>query len=542
MRRVSRAVIIWISCIFVWISVARAQRGGQEWVTSNADAQRSSWLRSDAKISKEAMLKPGFQFLWKIKLDNEAKQLNSLTQPVLVGNIIGYKGFKSLALIGGSSDTLFSIDYDLGRLYWKTHFDSSPTPDDATVACPGGLTAAATRPAALLPVPAPFGRGNRGPARSMVGQPDQGYPPELAALGRGARGPAPPGGPGGLGGPGGPPRGGGFGAVSSVYAIGGDGMFHQLSVQTGRDVVTRPVKFLPSNSHASGLIVVDDVLYTSTMNECGGTPNGVWAIHLTDSDQAIASWKTGGPNVVGSAGPTIGTDGTIYVATGDGPDSSTSYANSIVALEPKTLKLRDYFTQPKTGFVSSPLVFQYKNKDLIVAGGKDGRLYILDAGSLGGTDHHTPLFVTSNNGTDFPSGAFASWQDSEGTRWFLAPTSNAIASFRLVEQNGLPALQQGWTSREMISPLPPIVINGVVFALSSGEYRPDAQMAVAQRANRSKPAVLYAFDAATGKEFWNSGSSISSFAHSGGLSGGSGQVFVGTYDSMFYAFGFPVEK
>ena len=63
----------------------------------------------------------------------------------------------------------------------------------------------------------------------------------------------------------------------------------------------------------------------------------------------------------------------------------------------------------------------------------------------------------------------------------------------------------------MFSPLPPIIINDVVFALSSGAFRSGgAQMTAAQRAQRSKPAVLYALDASTGKELWNSGSTITS--------------------------------
>ena len=312
-------------------------------------------------------------------------------------------------------------------------------------------------------------------------------------------------------------------------------MLHQLSVQTGKDVVMQPARVLPPNALASGLILVDNTLYTSTANECGGAPNGVWAIDLSSPDKTVTSWKTGGPSVAGSAGPTLGTDGTVYAATGD----------SVVALEPKTLKQRDYFTQPKADFSASPLVFQHRGKDLIVAAGKDGRLYILNSTSLGGNDHHTPLSATplSTNNTDFAPSALASWQDADGARWILAPASSAIAAFKVVEQNGVPMLQQGWMSREMIGPLPPIIINGVVFALSSGEYRSGGQqMTAAQRAQRSKPAILYALDASTGKELWNSGTTITSFVHSGGLSGGFGQVYVGAYDSTFYTFGFPIEK
>jgi outer membrane protein assembly factor BamB len=209
------------------------------------------------------------------------------------------------------------------------------------------------------------------------------------------------------------------------------------------------------------------------------------------------------------------------------------------------LKQRDSFTQPKADFSASPVVFQHRGKDLIAAAGKEGRLYILDSTSLGGTNHQTPLSVTpvGANPADFAPDALASWQDADGTPWLLVPTSTAVVAFKVVEQNGIPTLQQGWSSREMMAPLPPIIINGVVFALSSGEYRSaGTPMTATQRAQRSKPAILYALDASTGKELWKSGTTITSFVHSGGLSGGFGQVFVGTYDSMFYAFGFPIEK
>ena len=53
--------------------------------------------------------------------------------------------------------------------------------------------------------------------------------------------------------------------------------------------------------------------------------------------------------------------------------------------------------------------------------------------------------------------------------------------------------------------------------------------------------MLYALDAQTGKELWNSGKTITSFVHSGGLAAGGGRVYVGAYDGTQYAFGFPIE-
>ena len=87
-----------------------------------------------------------------------------------------------------------------------------------------------------------------------------------------------------------------------------------------------------------------------------------------------------------------------------------------------------------------------------------------------------------------------------------------------------------------------MILNGVVFAVSSGEFRStDANMTAAQRAQRSSPAVIYALDLANGKSLWDSGRTITSFAHSGGLSGGSSQIYLETFDHTIYAFGYAIE-
>ena len=62
-------------------------------------------------------------------------------------------------------------------------------------------------------------------------------------------------------------------------------------------------------------------------------------------------------------------------------------------------------------------------------------------------------------------------------------------------------------------------------------------MAAAQRVQRSKPAVLYALDAVTGKELWSSGTTIGSFVRGVAPSAGDGQVYVVTFDGTVYAFG-----
>jgi len=97
-------------------------------------------------------------------------------------------------------------------------------------------------------------------------------------------------------------------------------------------------------------------------------------------------------------------------------------------------------------------------------------------------------------------------------------------------------------SREdLTGPLTPTIINGVVFATSSGQLPSDSKLTAAQRAMRSGRAVLYALDGTTGKELWNSGATMTSWATSGALSGGMSQIYVTTYDGTIYTFGFPME-
>jgi outer membrane protein assembly factor BamB len=95
----------------------------------------------------------------------------------------------------------------------------------------------------------------------------------------------------------------------------------------------------------------------------------------------------------------------------------------------------------------------------------------------------------------------------------------------------------------MVSPLPPIIVNGVIFAASSGEYHPaSGAPTAAERASRSVPAVVYALDADTDKEVWSSGRTVTSFVHSGGLWAGGGQVYLSTYDNTVYAFGYAMGR
>ena len=536
-------------------------RGSGEWTTSGFDAQRSGWLRADARLTKEAVQKGEFAFLWKMKFENARRQLNSLTPPVLLERLIGYRGFKSLAFFGGSDDRVFSIDTDLARPYWTTVLNySAPTGGQppGSIDCPGGLIAMPSRRTVLAPAPPPAsgGGGGGGGVRngSAVGEPGKGAavlsqaPSQPAGgAGRGAA-PAPQGrgrGPAPIA----------FGGVDPLFAVGGDGYIHTLYVSNGAHMEPA-VPFLPPDTKPSALIWVDGVVYTTTSGECGAAPNALWSMDLTvpAGERKTISWKSGGAEIAGQSGLAFGGDGTIYVALG--PARKAAHADSIVALDRDSLIPKDWFTAPGADFNATPIVIRHRDRDLIAATANDGRLYLLDAASLGGSDHKTPLTATAKFTGPGAGTALATFED-EGSRWILAtasgptgevkftpngpaPTGRVVA-FKLVDDGGTWSLVPGWQSRDLTSPLAPIVVNGMVIAASSGEYRDaPASLSAVQRAQKSAAAVLYVLDAATGKTMWSSGTRITSFAR-GGLSAGGGQVYLVTYDNHLYAFGIPLE-
>ena len=529
MTGVDRAVAIAAAAALTAPVLCGQGRGGQNWNTISADAQRTGWLRVETRISTATLAKPdagGFQLLWKVKPENKPRELNTLTQPLILGNLISHKGFKALAFFGGSDDIVYAYDYDLGKEYWHQRLNTAVTPRAATsIMCPGGLTAI-SRPTPLLQSampdltpPARGGGAGRGPAPA---------PPAPAGAGRGPQ-----------------PQGGVMRAslpiFSAVWAISSGGMVHALNPHTGEDL-RAPSRIVPAGANVVGSVHVNDTLYAATSGGCANTADGVWSLDVSgDASSSAKHWDAGGAAIAGSAGFAIGLNNLVYVATGGG---TSRYASAVVALDSQTLQPRDSFTAPgRSPFTSTPVAFRYGGRDLVAAATRDGRLYLLDGAALGGADHGTALARSAVMSTlqDFSAGAVTTWQDPDDTRWLLVPTARAIVAYKVVAGESF-ALQPAWTSRELVSPAPAIVLNDVVFALSTGASRaPGGQMSAAERLQRSMPAVLYALDAKTGKELWSSGRTITASVQGVGPSGQDGQVYVVAADGTLYAFGIPLE-
>jgi outer membrane protein assembly factor BamB len=493
-----------------------------DWLTDGGNPQRTAW-QQDEKTLTTANVK-NMKLLWKIKLDNEPRQMHSLLPVLIVGRVNTSSGPKQIAVVTGVSDNIYAIDVDKGELLWKKHFETSWTPPaggrGVYVLCPGGIT-----------------------ATPVIGPTD--------TLGK-----------------------------YTIYAAAWDGTLRRLNVADGAEVAP-PAKFMPPNGKPYALSLVNNVIYTHTAQGCGGNPNMVYTYDL--ATDKVGSWGPAGGGMWGRTGPAISSTGVMYTGTGDGrwdPENGV-FGNGIIGVkqdpETKAVKLVDYYGPSNAEWLwkrdldmqVTPAIFNFKGKELMVDAGKECVVYLMDTESIGGDDHRTPLHRTPlicNEEVNFASagiwGSMASWEDAKGTRWVLTPfwgpkhskfkapleygpvKYGAIAAFKVEEKNGKWNLAPAWLSRDMNRAEPPVIANGIVFAYGSGEDTDQAAFDIGlaynsaeKRIAGSKHAVLYALDALTGKELWNSGDQIASWSHWGGLSIANGRVYINTFDGVQYCFG-----
>lgn len=508
--------------IYCFISIlAGATIAAASWPTFGADPQRDGWAKNETAISPTST--KNLQLLWKLKLDNQSKELNSLTSPVVINPVYTNQGAETYVVVGGSSDNLYVIDSDTGKLAWKKHFTNSAPPqpsreDMGSYFCPDALN-------------------------------------DTPVIGKGRLG-------------------------VSVYVISIDGKLHALNMVNGEDRFP-PKQFVPAYSKNWSLNLANDVIYTTTSQNCGRAKGGVWSFDLKNPDAQPAFFQTDpiGAGIWGRGGASVGPDGTVFAESGDGvvEPSAGKFADSFLALSSRTLKLLDYYIPGNASYLtrkdldmgnSTPAVFDYKGREMLVGSGKEGKLFLLDAKSLGGSTHTTPLFESpryTNATADIAGhgfwGAFASWQDAKGQRWVFAPAWGAVAgapsfpmtngpapdgsimAFKVQEKNGQPVLSPAWISRNLSVPEPPVIANGVVFAVSNSEFtrqvKENGELYTAKEriARRTGNATLYAFDAETGKELFSSGNTLSSFTHFRGLAVSDGRIYLATFDGTVYAFG-----
>jgi outer membrane protein assembly factor BamB len=501
-----------------------AQSGAvpHDWLTWGGSPDRSGWARSETILSKDNVAK--MELKWMAQLDNPASDtvLSAVTAPLVAENIPTAQGRKSLIFVVGSADIVYALDEASGAVVWQKKFENTLRPrQNASVSCPNTQNA--------TPVIDKAGIIYVTPATAS------------------------------------------FAAES----------YRWIEAHAPLDFVTPFVRDWSLN-------LVDGVIVTTFGRGCGGVSGmtdlpaaEIASIDVKDPAHPRKKFNTstGRPNGAwGRGSTTVGPRG-IYVMTADGAidPSSNLFGESFMIFDPKTMGVVDYFTPKNWQYLNekdldlgsaSPLVFSFRNWQLVAGIAKEGVLYLLDGKSLGGADHQTPLFVSQRWANDEVLlygrgvwGAMATWEDPQGQRWLYVPIwgppttplpkfkniygtqeSGSIMAFQLGVDNEKPSLNPMWISESMSVPDPPVVANGVVFSVSTGENPRQAGWAGNNRGDRAAftgHASLRAFDAITGKQLYHSGSIVDDWTHFSGLAVSNGRVYFTTTHSRVYSFGLP---
>lgn len=523
--------------------------GTPDWATWNGDPERTGWARAEHKLSVSNAGQ--LRLLWKTQLDAAPNPVNlhaTITDPLVVTDA------KDLVIVASAANSVYAIDAATGAIAWRRDFPNSLKPAAAASgSCPNNLNATpvADKKAGLL------------------------------------------------------------------YVLTNDGKLRTLGLADGDDRVA-PTQFTEPYSRNWSLNLAGGYIYTSSSRGCGDAISSIEAIKISDparpvtrffqsTGKASGSWGRGGI-VAGPSG--------VFAQTADGAydPASGRFGNSILEFTPD-LRLTDSFTPANWEYLNrkdldlgsaSPVVFPFGNWTLVAAAAKEGVIYLLDAAEPGGPDHHAPLYVSPRYGNDMVTfhfagvwGAMSTFVDAKGDRWLLVPmegpaakatapgfphsngtvVNGCVMAFKVVLRGDRPALEPQWISNDLDVPGIPLIANGVVYVLATGERAGEAKRPPRTSARGGKPpmsaiprgvpgadrdsawiasqygpdgqevghrfsggrdtthAVLYALDAATGQDLYSSAGQIDSWTHYGQLAISNGRIFISTYHGRVFAFG-----
>jgi outer membrane protein assembly factor BamB len=528
----------WVLAALLMLSAAGEAQPPGDWLSFGYDQQRSGWNTAENTLSPDNVGR--LKLLWSTSLPTPPQDtaLSTLTAPLVVGGVQTPQGAKNLVFTVGIDDTIFAIDADSGQIAWQKSYPN---------------TAKALRP-----------------ANTNCANTEQATP----VIDR---------------------------TASVIYFTTSDGKLRGLSLASGEERLT-PMPFVAPFSRNWSLNLVNGIVYTAAGRGCGGDadqsiePGSVSAMDIRDpAHPQLSRLLTGrgrpaGP--WGRGGPVLGPKG-LYVQTADGNHDPAGgiFGNAVIAVAPKAYGIADSFTPANWQYLNakdldlgsgSPVIFPFKDRSLLATSSKEGVVYLLDANSLGGPDHSSPLFKSPRLGNDEEHyygrgvwGGISTWLSDKGERYLFIPMwgppgkdalqfprSNgpaphgSIMALQVADDGRGPSLAPQWISRDLAVPDNVAVANGVVYAVQTGEQTdqhisnpeghgravngapPETIASLAKfRSTPLAPMVLYALDARTGKELYSSGKLLTSWVHFSQPAVALGKVFLVSHDAHVYAFG-----
>jgi outer membrane protein assembly factor BamB len=540
MARINSVVLVLL--LFAQATLAQNVTPARDWTTWGYDQQRTGWNRGETSLNPHNV--SGLRLLWNTQLTTPPKAivLSTLTAPLVVEGVSTTRGAKNLVFLLGADDTVFALDADTGKVFWQKTFANPAMPIwAATWLCSNTV--------------------NDTPVIDKQN--------------------------------------------NIIFLITSDGKLRGLNLSDGADRMA-PVNMIETFARAWSLNLIDNIVYTTSGRGCGQlppvagvkpavVPGTVSAMDVSDlAHPQLTRFYTSGTKYSGPwgrGGVTKGPDGSVITQTADGmyDPAAGDFGETVLKLAPKATRLLDSFTPANWQYLNtqdldlgsaSADVFPFQNRTLIAVAGKEGVLYLLDAADLGGRPNHsTPLYKSPQLGNDAAEGrnpgegvwgAITSYETADHKRFLYVPmwgppSKNApqfksnggpaphgsIMAFQVVGEGDKISLAPAWISRDMAVPDTPVVANGVLYAIQTGEQTIQSPadvhgtqdeinhnpLSAKYRSTPINNLILFAFDAETGKQLYSSEKIITDWVHFSEPVVALGKVFVVTHDAHVYAFG-----
>ena len=331
---------------------------------------------------------------------------------------------------------------------------------------------------------------------------------------------------------------------------------------TGDGSVGGILNFDPQNEHQRGaLTLVNGTIYIAWAAHEDHDPYHGWVIGYDTATLAQVAVFNADPNGsrsgiwMSGGAPAVDASGSLYLSTGNGTFDGNSgtppnndFGDTVMKVGTSSgLTLVDWFTPFNQAFLdgqdtdlgSGGVVILPDQPSgpahLLVAGGKEGRLYLLDREAMG--NYCTTCTTTDTNilqsflAAPAIFGTPAFWQN----KLYLGGTSDALSLFAFDGTTGTfstVASSQSAISFQFPGPTPSVsaqgASGGVLWAIDSSGYGVPSQFGTG-------PAILHAYDAANlSSELWNSSQAANSRDTAGNAvkftvpTVANGKVYIGT--------------
>jgi hypothetical protein len=354
---------------------------------------------------------------------------------------------------------------------------------------------------------------------------------------------------------------------------------HALDLPTGQEkfagpteitVSGAPVDFVPLNQlQRPGLLLLNGVVYVAfgsagdfyvwhgwAMAYDAATLQQLGYFVSTPGNQVFDSGGETGGGGIFAAGGLVADSANVYLMTGNGPfDGSTNFGDSVLKLSAPQLTRQDFFTPDNASFLGANNgdlgaggLMMIPGTSLLVGGGKDGLLRLLDSNDMGkfnaSNDNNLQNFQVT---TGWIFGTPTFWSGPKGQWIYLWVSGGQADAYQFNGSPTAPAIQTNPISQSTISS-PGGETDTSPMSLSANGSQAGTGIIWAPIANSSGPipgviGVLHALDASNlSNDLWNSElnsarDEVGTFVKFNSPTIANGKVYVPTFSGQVVVYG-----